>query len=171
MSTSSCYPLSRGSVRSHGGYAVAVVHALCTGSNGLIGLWLWDREIRVPRGDLGARVHTLWILKASEGTRYFAGYVVVPGVKTVSARFKRDLEGCAWWPELPMTPKELEALQYLEDPLCGDTGSFPLWFKGNPKRVAKAFIRKLHRAGHDLAAMNPKDFKERYANRTGRPRR
>lgn len=152
-----------------------MTHPLYGGRGGLLGLWLWDCNVRIPKGDLGARVHTLWILRAPQGTkevtRYYAGYVVIPGVKTVSQRFKDILEWAMLAAEdTSMGPKELRRYQYLEDPLCGDVGSFPLRFKGHPARVAKAFIKRLHRAGHDLAALSPAPFREIYARRTGRTR-
>lgn len=175
MSTSSSYPLSNASGGAPQGYPVAVVQHLCTGPKGLLGMWSWERTIRVPKGDLGARVHTLWLLRVPEGSlkvcmRYYAGYVVVPGVKTVSLRFKRSLEALELPVALATTPKELESLGYLEDPLCGDTGGFPLFYKASPRRMAPLFLRRLRKAGHDLAALNPQDFKESYANRRGTPR-
>lgn len=175
MSMSSSYRSSSGSVRGTHGYAAAVAHHLYTGTNGLLGLWLWERHLRIPKRDLGARVHSLWILRIPKGAlgtcmRYYAGYVVVPGVKTVSTRFKDSLEGLERALAVAMPPKEIEALEYLEDPLCGDTGCFPLFHKATPRSVARVFLERLYSAGHDLAALNPKHFKETYANRRGTPR-
>jgi hypothetical protein len=89
----------------------------------------------------------------------------------VTPEFKMSLERQEKPRGAKMGPKELKGLQYLEDPLCGDVGSFPLRFKGHPSRVAKAFVKRLHNAGHDLAALSPAPFKETYARRTGRTRR
>lgn len=171
---SSSYRLSKSSPRGRPPYATGVVHTLCTGTKGLLGVWRWERGVRVSKADLGTRVHSLWILRAPRGSRsargFYAGYILVLGTKTASKALKKTLEAFVYPEELEFTPKELEALQYLEDPLCGDTGSFPMRSSRTLRVLAGLLRLELIVAEHDLAGVNPQHFRETYA-RSGRPRR
>jgi len=144
------------------------------GDAGLLGLWLWEKDFRLPKRHLGARVHSLWVLqltsKEAKTARHYAGFVVLPGMHTLTLRFKRSLK-LSRPRKVLTTNDDVKGLQYLEDPLCGDTGSFPLPLKGDPAEVAKMLERELHQAGHDLAALDPAHFREPHVDSSsGSPR-
>lgn len=159
----SCYPSSNGSAAGHPAYDAAMSRLLYGGSSGLLGLWLWDKKFCLPKEHLGARVHALWIMRLKgeqDVLRHYAGFVVLPGIQTLTQQFKSSLQEIQRETPVKVRYRDLRAAQYLEDPLCGDIGSFPLPQDGRVSTLAKKFITLLSTAGHDLAALDPALFRD-----------
>jgi hypothetical protein len=150
-------------------------HVLYGRAKALIGLWLWDSSFRVPKEYLGARVHVLWILRLN-GTkdirRHYAGFVVLRGVGSLRHAVKAAFTEPEMVSPVKTSYDAVAALPYLENPLCGDTGSFPLPQKGRALDVARRFQKRIHIAGHDLTALDPAHFRDTNVHsRTGSPPR
>lgn len=133
------------------------------GTGGLLGLWLWDRDFCLPREHLGARAHALWIMRlngAKDVLRHYAGFVIVPGVGVLKHALKASFSEPKRVTPVKMSYSDITGYTYLEDPLCGDVGSFPLPQKGRALDVARRFKKRIYIAGHDLTALNPAHFRD-----------